>query len=101
MKYYSETLKKFYDTEDALVKAEKIAEMNTLVKQKAEEERKMARTKASKEVEKKIKAAAAARKEADKAIADFVDEYGNYHFTLKDNDAFTLSPFIDLFDLLF
>lgn len=98
MKYYSETLHKFYDTEEALKKEEKAAEDAALAKQKEENLRKAARTKASKEVEEKIKAAAAARKEADEAISNFVKEYGNYHCTLKDTDAFSLSPFFDLFD---
>ncbi len=74
MKYYSEITKKIYDTKDELIKAE-----TEVVKAKSDREVK------AKEVEKLIKEATEATKKANKALDDFVKEYGSFKTTIKDS----------------
>ena len=84
MKYYSEITKKVYDTEDELKKAEL-----------AVENKKSAREKEAKEVEKLCKEAAAASDKAKKALADFNKKYGTFHTSVNATDGNSL------FDLFF
>ena len=102
MKYYSEILKKLYDSKDELIKAEVEAT-------KAKTDR---ATKA-KEVTELIKKANEATKIANKALTDFVKEYatshvpqsqvdfvkeyGSFKTTIKDEDVDVKSDFFDLF----
>ena len=71
MKYYSETLKKLYDTEKDLVQAEGEAKKAELEKLRKEREAKEARATRAKEVEEAIKAADAARVKANQLLSDF------------------------------
>lgn len=73
MKYYSEITKKIYDTKEDLVKAEV-----EVTKAKSDREVK------AKEVEKLIKEATEATKKANKALSDFVKQYGSFKTTIKD-----------------
>ena len=76
MKYYSEILKKLYDSKDELVKAEVAAT-----------KAKSARADKAKEVTEAIKTANEATKKANKMLADFVKEYGSFKTTLTDEDV--------------
>ena len=86
MKYYSEITKKLYDSKDELIKAEVEAT-------KAKTDR---ATKA-KEVTELIKKANEATRIANKALTDFVKEYGSFKTTIKDEDVDVKSDFFDLF----
>lgn len=86
MKYYSEITKKLYDSKDELIKAEVEAT-------KAKTDR---ATKA-KEVTELIKKASEATRIANKALTDFVKEYGSFKTTIKDEDVDVKSDFFDLF----
>ncbi len=87
MKYYSEITKKLYDDKDALLKAEVEA-----TKAKTD------RAEKAKEVTELLKAANEATKKANKALADFVKEYGSFKTTIKDEDVDVRSNFWDIFD---
>lgn len=89
MKYFSEITKKLYDSKDDLVKAEVEAT-------KAKTDR---ATKA-KEVTELIKKANEATKIANKALTDFVKEYGSFKTTIKDDDVDVRTDFWSLFDRL-
>jgi len=82
MKYFSEITKELYDSKEDLVAAEVKA-----TKAKSDREVK------AKEVEKLLKEATEATKKANKALNDFVKEYGSFKTTLKE------SPY-DFFDVL-
>ena len=76
MKYFSEITKELYDSKEDLIKAEVKA-----TKAKSDREVK------AKEVEKLIKEATEATKKANKALSDFVKEYGSFKTTIKDTPA--------------
>ena len=81
MKYFSEKLKKLYDTEEALKKAEELvlkAEAEKLAKEKLLKETRATR---AKNVEAAIKKADEARELADKLLSDFVKDYGSFHYS--------------------
>lgn len=91
MKFYSEITKKLYDSKDELVKAEVAA-----TKAKSDREVK------AKEVTELLKAANEATKKANKALSEFIKEYGSFKTTIKDTED-TVVPstnFWDLFDRL-
>ena len=89
MKFYSEITKKLYETKEELVKAE--VEATKAKTNRAEK---------AKEVTELIKKATEAWKAANKAINDFVKEYGSFKTTIKDEDITpTLEgSFWDIFD---
>ena len=88
MKFYSEITKKLYDTKDELVKAEVAA-----TKAKSDREVK------AKEVTELIKKANEATKAANKALSEFVKQYGSFKTTIKDKDTnVNLDSFWDIFD---
>ena len=94
MKYYSETLKKLYNTEEDLVKAEalhKQAEEEKAAKEKAAKE---ARATRAKEVEAALKDAEAAKAKANKLLNKFVEDYGYFHTSYSLEDV----PATDTFD---
>lgn len=89
MKYYSEKLKKLYDTEADLTKAEAAAakaEAEKIAKEKAAKEHRAER---AKEVTEALEAAEAAKAKANKLMNAFVKDYGSFHtsYTLKDVDS--------------
>ena len=99
MKYYSEVLNKTFDTEKECLKAEQEA---AAAKKKAELEekaKKEARAARAAEVEQALKDARTADMKADELLRAFVKDYGSYHTTLKDADAYI--PFNSIFDLFF
>ena len=94
MKYYSEELKKIFDSEKELEKAE-----SAFALEKAEKEKKLEVKKAeAKKVEDAYKKVLEIRKEAYKQIEDaenefyklrqeFVDKYGSWHMTYTNKDG--------------
>lgn len=88
MKFYSEITKKLYDDKDSLIKAEVAA-----TKAKSDREVK------AKEVTELIKAANEATKKANKALSEFIKEYGSFKTTIKNDDVdVNLNSFWDIFD---
>ena len=84
MKYYSDQTKQLYETENALITAEKaFAEA-----QKKEEEKKQERTARAKEIEDAFKAANDARLHAQELLNAFTKDYGSFHMTFKDKVTF-------------
>ena len=94
MKYFSETLNELFDSEEALIEAEKEAEDQ---KKKAEleaKERKEQRQARAKEVEDAYQIASDAKKKADELLNAFVKDYNSFHMSIK-------SPIKGIFDDLF
>ena len=89
MKYYSEDLKRLFDSEDELTKAEAKAKEVALAKETKEKQLREERASRAKEVEEALKAARDAEKKANKLMNDFVNDYGSFHTTIKD----TFDPF--------
>lgn len=97
MKFYSETLKELFDTEDALNEAEaKHAETLAVAKakkEKASQERAVAAKKVE-DAEAKMGEARKAYAEAEKAyrkeLSDFCKKYGTYHKSVSYSDLPTL-----------
>lgn len=87
MKYYVESLKKFFDTAEEADKAEK----KYLAEVKAEEEKKAKladeRKARADEVDAAFKAVAEAQEKARKLLNDFCKDYGAYHHSYKIGDA--------------
>lgn len=88
MKYYSEKLKKLFDAEKDLVKAEKEFDEKMLVEKKEQETKKLESTKVTNAYALYIKT----KEEADKKVNDtyndyiklrneFVKKYGSFHMT--------------------
>lgn len=102
MKYYSDELKQFFDTEKECAMAEK-----AMLKEKKEAEAKEAQLKAeretrAKEVENALQAVYNAEKAYKELLDKFLDDYGSFHYSKYKNscdpDGFS---FFDLFPILF
>ena len=94
MKFYSEKLKKLFDSDEACLKAEEEhdkAQAEAEAKKKALAEERATR---AKEVEEAYKVAVEAKRKYDKALNDFVKDYGSFHATFRTTD-----PFFGFFDL--
>lgn len=81
MKYYSEDLKKFFNTAEECEKAEAV-----LLKQRKEEEERKAkmaseRATRAKEVEDALNKLNEARKDYDEKLRAFCQDYGSWHYT--------------------
>lgn len=81
MKYYSEDLKKFFNTAEECEKAEA-----ALLKQRKEEEERKAkmaseRATRAKEVEDALNKLNEARKDYDEKLRAFCQDYGSWHYT--------------------
>ena len=92
MKYYSEQLKKYYDTEAECLEAEKEFKEKYDVELKKREER----AAEAKQVEQAYKDAEAARSKADKMLNEFIKKYGSYHTTRTE-----VVPVGSIFDFFF
>lgn len=93
MKFYSEQLNKFYDTQEQCAQAENeytqaVAEAEAKKKALADERANRAKT-----VEELYKKAIEAKQEYDKALQEFLKDYGSFHATFKCKD-----PFFGIFD---
>lgn len=84
MKYYSEELKKLFDNEDELTKAESKAKEVALAKEEKEKALREERATRAKEVEEAFKAARDAEKKANELMSGFLKDYGSFHTTIKD-----------------
>lgn len=98
MKYYSETLKRLFDTEKALIAAEEEERKLQLAKQKSEELKKAQRATRAKEVQTALKEANEAQSKAIKLLKDFTKDYGYFHTSYTIDDEKT-EP-LDFFDIL-
>lgn len=88
MKYFSEITKELYDSKEDLVKAEVKA-----TKAKSD------RAQKAKEVTELIKKAREATEAANKALNEFVKEYGSFKTTIKNENAdVNFGSFWDIFD---
>ena len=88
MKFYSEKLNKLFDTQELCVQAEgehdkAVAEAEA--KKKALTEERATRAKAVEELYQK---AVLAKQEYDKALKEFLKDYGSFHATFKTPDPF-------------
>lgn len=83
MKYYSETLQKLFESEKALVEAEKQAQEE---KEKKEAEKKALtekRATRAKEIEEAYKAIIEAKNHYNELKNKFIEDYGSYHLTVN------------------
>lgn len=102
VKYYSDVLKKVYDTEEELKKEEKEYEIKLAEEKKAAEELKTKRDEKAKQVQiaedlakAKIKEAKEAEDNYKKLLTEFINEFGQYRTVIKDYDTL-----YDPFDLI-
>ena len=93
MKFYSETLKQLFNTQEECAKAETAhnkaieeaeAKKKALTEQRAER---------AKEVEELYKIAVEAKQNYDQTLKKFLEDYGSFHATFKTTD-----PFFGIFD---
>lgn len=97
MRYYSDYLKKLYDSEKDLLAAEKAAKDAELKKKQAEEAKAANKATRAKEVETALKAATEAQNKANKLLKEFIKDYGYFHTTYStDEDTNSLFSFSDL-----
>ena len=93
MRFYSDMLHKFFDNDEDCIKAEK--EYTAKIEKEEAEKKALAekRSTRAKEVENLYKEAIKAKKAYDKALQDFLNDYGSFHATFKTTD-----PFFGIFD---
>ena len=84
MKYYSETLKKLFDTEEEVKKAETLAIQEETKKKELAETKRKERAEDAKAVEEALKAVKVAEDEYYKKLNEFIKKYGYFHYTSKD-----------------
>lgn len=98
MKYFSEKLNKVFESEQECVEAENKLELEE--KEKAEKEKQLAETRKerAREIEEQYKKIMDDRKEYQRMINDFVQDYGGFHCTFKSNEP--IFSDMDFFDLL-
>ena len=97
MKYYSEKLKKVYDTVEQLDTAEKEydeAHAAEIAKQKERKAR-------AEEISNARKNAIKAQEHYNELIKQFVKDYGSYHATYTDEDSGEVGTLTDVFYKLF
>ena len=98
MKFYSEKTKKFYETMDKALAAEKefdVAEQQKIAAQEAEKKRvaelKEKRAARAKEIEDALKERDALDKKINELVRAFTRDYGSFHWTYKgDTDGDSL-----------
>ncbi len=81
MKYYSEVLKKTFDTEKECLKAEKEHEEKVAVQKAAAESLAKERKARAKEVEDALLQVQEARENYVKVLKDFCKDYGAFHYS--------------------
>ena len=98
MKYYSELLKSFYESEESCLKAEQ--EYQAKQKKEQEEKAKLAeeRKARAKEVEEAMEALKLARKHYEEVLADFCKDYGAFHMSVNKSDSDDLFGLFNLFE---
>ena len=93
MKFYSEKLGKLFDTQELCTQAE--SEHEKAVAEAEAKKKALANERASraKAVEELYRKAVEAKQEYNKALQEFLNDYGSFHATFKTTD-----PFFGLFD---
>ena len=110
MKYYSEKLRKFYDTPEDCQRAEFVAKekenLEKIQKEKAlreEKERKEALAAERKADAEKVEAARKEMMKAQKAYKEelnkFIQTYGSFHMSWNSNDVESLEDLLSTFDV--
>jgi hypothetical protein len=84
MKFYSEQLKKLFDTPEELLAAEEKVNAAKRAEEEKKAQLKAQREQRAKEVEDAFKIAAEAQKKANELLNAFVKDYGSFHTTMKD-----------------
>ena len=100
MKYYSEKLKKFYESEDECKHDEEIAAEKERAEEKRKTELATTRKARAKEIEEAYHAIMDAREKYDNLLTEFVKDYGSFHMSISEPHK-SLEPWKDLFNLLF
>lgn len=113
IKFYSDKLKKFFDTVDACEEAEKAAELAEQKKKEEADKKNIARKEDAAKVEEAYKKYAESQKVTDNLYKDyiaakkeFIDKYNQFHLTDNNGDVKVttvsdfFSDFIDTFNLL-
>lgn len=99
MKYYSEVLKKIFDSEQDCAEAEE-AQKKKEEEAKLEAEKKASERKArAAEVEEAMKQATAASARYRKLLKKFCEDYGAFHYTMRPKDSW--EDIHELLDLWF
>ena len=97
MKFYSEDLKKFYDTQEACEKAEKEFLEKKAKEEEAKKKLSTERGARAKEIEEAYNAVSAAQSHLNELIAKFLQDYKSFHFTFTDENK-KKTPSFNLFD---
>lgn len=92
MKYYSTELKKLFDTEDELNKAELAVSEETKKKELEKQEKEQA----AKRVKDAFQKVADDKKAAREELKVFNKKYGTFYYNMKDDSWFD-DPFVDFF----
>ena len=96
MKFYSENLKKFFDTEKECVEAETEAKRKADVEAKKKEELANARKERAKAIDEAREVMLKAEKDYNKLVREFIKDYGSYHTSYSTKDC----DFVDDLDLM-
>lgn len=90
MRFYSDKLNKFYESEENCLAAEKAFDAEQEQKALAKKKKDEVRAARAKEVENAYKAYRDAQKTYHDKLAAFTKDYGSFHMTIKNdaNDAF-------------
>ena len=86
MKYYVESLNKYFDSEKDALKAEEEHEKKLAAEKAKKEELANTRKARAEEVEKAFTEASEAYKKANDLLASFCKDYGSFHKTSKDGE---------------
>lgn len=97
MKYYSETVKKFFDTEKECLEAEQEYKKKTEAEEREKLLRSNERRKKAKEVEEAYKRAVAAQKDYSDLLKAFCKEYGAFHMTFSDTEMADIFKLFKIF----
>lgn len=99
MKYYSEDLKKMFDSAEACEAAEKEHAEKLKVREEEKNKLAIARKADSDKVIEKLKAIQTARKAYEEELNEFCKKYGTFHATFRNSKE--LPSVFDLFDDFF
>ena len=96
MKFYSENLKKFFDTEKECLAAEEKSKRKAEVEAKKKEELANTRKERAKAIDEAREVMIKAEKDYNKLVREFIKDYGSYHASYSTKDC----DFIDDLDLM-
>lgn len=97
--YFSEVLNKRFDTEEACLQAEKEYAEKIAAQKEAEQKLKNEKAARAKDIENAYKAYKDAEKKYLELRNKFVEDYGQYHMTVREESPIT--SWSDLFNLFF